>query len=459
MSNRFVGFVGSYSEHFRSYRHDVSKGARQYCCGLMQAGARKNMDRMAEVVPEAKSRNLQQFLTHSRWDARAVMDHVARDADAELGDARATGLLIDESGFSKQGRKSVGVARQWLGRLGKVDNGQVAVFGALACGQRVVPVDARLYLPEEWTKDPARCRTAGIPEAERRFRTKRELALEVVRHARESKLQFGWVGADAGYGKGFDFLRALADDGETFVVDVHSDTRVYLQDPAPRLAERQGRLGRPPTRWQSQAKPATVKQLTDKRPAQRWSSLRLRRTSRGELTVQSFRLPVYIWDGESERVDRWTMVVTRVEGEEGDLKISLSNAPEATTHKELAWRQRQRYWVERAFEDAKGECGMADYQVQKWSAWHHHMALVMMSMLFMVREKRLHAKELPLLSCADIEELLAEFLPRRSTDKADVLQRIKARHVQRQRAIDSHSRTSRRRRRSAVDAVRRRGAS
>jgi SRSO17 transposase len=109
----------------------------------MQAGARKNMDRMAEVVPGAKSRNLQQFLTHSRWAARGVMDHVARDADAELGHPREAGLLIDESGFVKQGRKSVGVSRQWLGRLGKVDNGQVAVFGALAQGSRVVPVDAR----------------------------------------------------------------------------------------------------------------------------------------------------------------------------------------------------------------------------------------------------------------------------------------------------------------------------
>ena len=127
-----MSFVNSYSQHFQSYRHDVSDKARQYASGLMQAGSRKNMDRMAEVVPEAKSRNLQQFLTHSKWNSGEVIDHVARDADRLLGDSLEACLLIDESGFAKQGKGSVGVSRQWLGRLGKVDNGQVGVFGALA---------------------------------------------------------------------------------------------------------------------------------------------------------------------------------------------------------------------------------------------------------------------------------------------------------------------------------------
>lgn len=115
------------------------------------------MDRTAEVVPDAKSRNLQQFLTYSKWDACQVMNHVAQDADELLGDVENACLLIDESSFKKQGRMSVGTARQWLGRLGKVGNGQVAVFGALENGRYTVPVYARLYLPKEWTDDPGRC--------------------------------------------------------------------------------------------------------------------------------------------------------------------------------------------------------------------------------------------------------------------------------------------------------------
>ena len=209
VGEHFVRFVKSLSDHFRSYRHDVTEKARQYTCGLMQAGSRKNMDRMEEVVPGSKSRNLQQFLTHSKWDARSVIDHVAREVDGLLGEDPQVGLLIDESGFAEQGAMSVGVARQRLGRLGKVDNGQVAFFGVLAKDRFASPVDVRLYLPQKWVEDPERGAKAGIPESERIFRAKEQLGLEVVQHAVSQGLRFGWVGADAGYGKGPAFCLVL----------------------------------------------------------------------------------------------------------------------------------------------------------------------------------------------------------------------------------------------------------
>jgi len=434
-----MSFVGSYREHFQAYRHDVSDKARQYASGLMQAGSRKNMDRMAEVVPESKSRNLQQFLTHSKWDHRDVIDHVAQDVDKLLGDDRNAGLLIDESGFAKQGKRSVGVSRQWLGRLGKVDNGQVAVFGALANGQYVAPVDVRLYLPQEWTDDPKRCQRGGVPEAERRFQTKTELALEIVRHARGKGLRYGWVGADAGYGKGSGFCLALDQMGETFIVDLHSDFQVYVEDPKPYLPQKASKSGRPFTNYRSDQKGIEVKALLDSVPAQHWKTVTLRGTTRGALKVRICRLEVYVWDGESEKVNGWTLVATKSLGKNADMKISLTNAPEDATLKRLGWMQRQRYWVERTFEDAKSECGMADYQVRKWSAWHHHMALVMMAMLFMLSEKIHHKNTHPLLSCADIEELLAHFLPRRDVSEEEVILQLEQRHKQRQKAIDSHS--------------------
>jgi SRSO17 transposase len=440
VGSRFIPFVNTYAEHFRSYRHDVSDKARQYACGLMQAGSRKNMDRMAEVVPESKSRNLQQFLTHSRWNHRDVIDHVARDVDKILGDDRNACLLIDESGFAKQGKGSVGVSRQWLGRLGKVDNGQVAVFGAMANGQFAVPIDTRLYLPEGWTDDPERCKRAGVPEDERIFRTKPELALKIVRHARENGLRFGWVGADAGYGKGPGVCSALDDMGEIFVVDVHSDFHVYLQDPQPYLPQKTNNRGRPFTKYRTDQESIEVRHLVNGLSAQRWKTLTLRKTTRGVLRVRSYRLRVYVWDGESDKVKCWTLVVTKSIGKNPDTKISLTNAPKHTTLKRSAWMQRQRYWVERTFEDAKSECGMADYQVRKWSAWHHHMALVMMAMMFMLSERIYHKDTYPLLSCADIEELLAHFLPRRDVTEEDVIFQLEQRHLQRQEAMESHAR-------------------
>ena len=224
----------SYAEHFKSYRRDVSEKARQYASGLMQAGSRKNIYAISEVVPDTDDRNLQQFITHSKWSAREVLDHVARDADELIGDGTDAALIIDESGFAKQGKMSVGASRQYLGRLGKVDNGQVAVFGVLTKGRFATAIDTRLYLPKEWTDDVERCNKAGIPESERVFKTKNQLALEIVEQARRNGVRFGWVGADAGYGSGPDFLFALADAGHTFLIDVHKSFVIYEVDPQPK---------------------------------------------------------------------------------------------------------------------------------------------------------------------------------------------------------------------------------
>jgi SRSO17 transposase len=437
-----MSFVKSFSHHFRSHRHDVTDKARQYACGLMQAGSRKNMDRMAEVVPDSKSRNLQQFLTHSKWDSRSVIDQVARDANELLGDDQQTGFLIDESSFAKQGPMSVGVSRQWLGRLGKVDNGQVAVFGVLAKHRLAVPVDVKLYLPQKWTDDPKRCQKAGVPEDERVFRTKDQLALEIVAHARQNGLRFGWVGADAGYGKGPGFCTQLDQMGECFVVDLHSDFSVYLDDPQPYIPKKEITRGREYTRYRTNAKSCEVKKIIDSLNLDQQPVLQLRDTTRGTLKVRALRLPVYVWDGTSSQALRFFLLATQTVGPAPQIKISLCNAPEHMALERLAWMQLQRYWVERAFEDAKSECGMADYQVRKWSAWQHHMALVMMAMLFMLSERIRHKETYPLLSCSDIEELLSRFLPRRDVTKEEIIQQLEQRHRKRLCAIKSHSRKS-----------------
>ena len=406
----------------------------------MQAGSRKNMDRMAEVVPDSKSRNLQQFLTHSKWSANDVIDQVACDADELLGGRHQTGLFIDESGFAKQGPMSVGVARQWLGRLGKVDNGQVAVFGVLGKDRFALPVDVRLYLPRAWAEDPKRCEKAGIPESERIFRTKEELALEIVRKARQRGLRFAWVGADGGYGKGPGFCMALDQMGELFVVDLHSDFTVYLDDPKPYVPEKKNKKGRPFTRYRTDAKSYEVKDVVELFDLLDQPVLKLRNTSRGPLKVRALRVPVYVWDGESSDSKRYDLVATSTLGKKPQIKISLSNADDTIDLKNLAWMQHQRYWIERAFEDGKSECGMADYQVRKWSAWRHHMALVMMTMLFMLNERIRHKEVFPLLSCSDIEELLSHFLPRRDVSEAEVIRQLEDRHRRRLSAIKSHTR-------------------
>ncbi len=223
------------------------------------------MERMAEVVPDSDGQVLQNFLTHSAWDYRGVMDQVAMNADQCVGSEVGAGLYIDESAFQKKGEKSVGVARQWNGRLGKQDNCQVGVFGALGRADRVSLIDARLYLPEEWTKDRRRCDEADIPEAHRIHKTKIELALEIVLHARSSGVRFEWVGIDGGYGHSFALLQTLEDQGEIFVADIHSDRQIYPDDPELYLPAQKDGPGRKRVIYHSDAHSIEVRKWVNRR--------------------------------------------------------------------------------------------------------------------------------------------------------------------------------------------------
>ena len=186
---------------------------------------------MAAVVEDGCEQQFQHFISNAPWRHEPVIARIGRDADCLLGGKPDSALILDESSFLKQGDRSVGVARQWCGRLGKVDNCQVAVFAVLTDGARHTPVDMRLYLPQRWIDDPARCDRAEIPPEARTMRAKSALALEMVRVARARGMRFGWVGVDGGYGKEPAFLRALDDMGETFVADVHGTQRVWREPP------------------------------------------------------------------------------------------------------------------------------------------------------------------------------------------------------------------------------------
>ena len=186
---------------------------------------------MATVVDASCPQQFQHFISNSPWDHEPVVAQISQDADRLLGGQLSSCLIIDESSFAKQGDRSVGVARQWSGRLGKVDNCQVAVFGVLSDGQRHTPVDMRLYLPKCWINDPVRCAQAGVPPEARTLISKSQHALDIVRQARARGMRFEWIGLDGGYGKEPAFLRALDDMNEVFVADVHRTQRIWTERP------------------------------------------------------------------------------------------------------------------------------------------------------------------------------------------------------------------------------------
>jgi SRSO17 transposase len=428
-------FAEDFEDLFRSGNHNVTFTAQQYLCGLMQA-EKRNMERMAEAVPDSDDQVLQNFLTHSSWDHRAVMDRVARKADSLLGADRGVGLYIDESAFQKKGDKSVGVARQWNGRLGKQDNCQVGVFGALGCGDRASLIDARLYLPQEWADDPRRCDLAAIPRAHQVHRTKLELALEIIRHARQTGVRFEWVGMDGMYGHSLELLQSLQAQGETFLAEIHANRHIYLTDPKPYLPAQEPGKGRPRLQLHSDAQVMEVRKWVKKQPATAWRKKTLRNTTKGDLVVEVLHQRVWLWDKHSPNTHCWHLIVRREVDSPGTLKYCLSNAPAQTSVRKLTQMQAQRFWIERAFQDAKSHIGMAQYQARQWPSWHRHMALVMMAMQFMLQARLEHAETYPLLSCYDIQILLATTLPDRRSSQEEMMRQLRARHEKRQALIN-----------------------
>jgi SRSO17 transposase len=417
--------------------------AQRYLHGLAQAEA-ATFAAMAAVVEDGCEQQFQHFISNAPWRHEALVEQIGRDADRLLGGRADSALIIDESSFVKKGDRSVGVARQWCGRLGKVDNCQVAVFAVLSDGARHTPIDMRLYLPQRWIDDPVRCDRAEIPSEARQMRTKTALALEMVCAARARGMRFGWIGVDGGYGKEPAFLRALDDMGETFVADVHGTQRVWSEPPGLHVPAPQSMRGRMPGKQQAAVDGITVDKLVASFGADDWKRCVLRESTRGALRVDIAHRRVWVWDGEEATARCWHLLVRREVGAPRKVKYSLSNAPANTKLERLAQMQGTRYWIERAFEDAKGECGLADYQAVGWRAWHHHVTMVMLAMLFIAEQRVAHQPGLALLTPRDIVEMLKETLPHKPQGKQALVDQINQRHARRRSAIQSRYRSQRR---------------
>jgi SRSO17 transposase len=435
VSSSFISYFNCFSDFFQTRTRNCADQGALYLKGLVQA-EKKNMERMAEMVPESNEQALQHFVSNSPWDANAVMDQVAMRSNEALQDGEDRCLLIDETACLKKGTKSVGVSRQWAGTSGKVDNCQVGVFAVLGHGIYATPIDCRLHLPENWVEDPERCEAAGVPSHRIKLLRKHDLALEMVEGARQKGISFSWVGCDGFYGEDPAFLRDLDKMGEVFVADVHKDQMVWIEDPEPRVPPRKSTRGRAPEKLEPRMSPVRVDLLAAQAPASSWQRVTVRETTKGKLVVDIFHQRVWLWDGEESSAHEWHLIVRR-EIDGGKLKYTLSNAPADTSVERLAFAQAQRYWVERAFQESKQHSGLDDYQVRGWLAWHHHMALVMMAMQFMLEEKLKHQDLYPLLSCADIVSLLKYALPKRAVTQEEILRQMEIRHKKRKSAIES----------------------
>jgi SRSO17 transposase len=412
---------------FKTKTDDGFDHASRYLEGLVTTTARKNIERMNERLPDGDYEGMQHFLSTSPWDERGVYDHIAKQADLRLGGQTDSMLLIDESGFSKKGKASVGVARQYNGRLGKQDNCQVGVYSVLSCGVRHALIGTRLFLPDEWTKDADRSEKAGVPEEEIKARSKIDLARELVTQAMEQQVRFACIGMDAFYGRDQTFLQWLDEQHLTYCADVPANALVFCEKPKSKKR---------PKKMSEEAQ--RVDQVAKEWSAKKGKQISLREGENGLVRVRVWAKRVWTWPASQEAPEECWMIVRRMQ--DGKLKISLSNAAAKTTLKQLASWQGGRYFVERAFQDAKSHAGMGQYQVRGWRAWHHHMALVSLAMLFILEERLLQRKTAPLLSAGDIVEILDWYLTKPRTER-EILETVRRRHRQRERnALNAQNR-------------------
>lgn len=408
---------------FKTKRHCVAAQAGRYLAGLTSGATSKNMERMDEHQPLDKQdyEGMQHFLSNSPWEASGVFAWAAKQADERLGGRPESLLVIDESAIGKKGEASVGVARQYNGRLGKQDNCQVGVFAVLNCGAHSAMIDADLYLPEEWIKDPARCKKVGVPEENRTFKTKIDLAREQIQRAVTRGVRFACVGFDAFYGRDQGLLDWIDQQGLIYCADVPSNALVFTAKPMQQT--------RPEKMRQCAKKVEDVaRRLRSK--LERAHEIILREGENGIVRAKVWTTRVWVWPENVDRPSEQWLIVR--ECEDGTQKISLSNASAGTPVKRLAFWQAGRFYVERTFEDGKSHVGMASYQARGWMSWQHHMAMVALALLFIMEERMLLGANYPLISSRDIVELL-DWYVRGPRTEDEVRQAFEKRQNRRQR--------------------------
>jgi SRSO17 transposase len=355
---------------------------RTYLVGLLSDLERKNAESIAYRY-DLDRQPLQRFLGELPWDHTPLLDELTRQVARDLGQPDAV-LVFDPSAFPKKGTASVGVQRQWCGRLGKIDNCQVGIFLGYVADTEHTLVDFRLFLPQDWAKDKARRKKCGVPKNVC-FATRHELALAMLAQRGDS-LPHNWVAGDDEMGRPAWFRQRLAQDQERYLLAVPSHTSIRDLEAVPPPYSGHGR--RPKARFQNvHAWCATL-------PPDAWTRRTVRAGVKGPLEVEIVACLV------ESKVDRKvvgfeeTLVVVRYE-DEGKTKHDyyLSNAPRDTPLEEFARVVKAAHRIEECIQRCKSETGLDEYQVRNWLGWHHHMTLSLLATWFLVLEARRGKKD------------------------------------------------------------------
>jgi SRSO17 transposase len=372
---------------------------KNYCTGLLLPGERKSVEPMAARLAGDKVRRMHQSLHHvvadAPWSDEAVLDRCLEFVmPGMLRQDPVVAWVVDDTGFPKKGRESVGVARQYCGQVGKQDNCRVAVSLSVSTEKASMPVAFRLYLPELWIKDRKRRKKTGVP-AETRFQTKPEIALDQIRRARQRGIPQGVVLVDAGYGNDSHFRGELTKLEMTYVAGIQSNTTVWKPGEGPKPAPaRKGNTGRPRKLLQRDGshKPVSVKEFALSLSADVWKKVTWRQGVKQNLQSRfaAFRVRPAHRDEErsTPHPEEWLLIEWPA-GESEPTKYWLSTVPADIALVDLAHLAKHRWIIERDYQELKQELGLGHYEGRGWRGFHHHATLCIAAYGFLVAERNL----------------------------------------------------------------------
>jgi SRSO17 transposase len=394
MEGRFAAYLEALSSVLG--HADREGPLRDYCSGLLMPCERKSVEPMAAMMApmrvSSEHQSLLHFVGQAPWSDEAVLSKVQELVmPAMLSQGPIAVWIVDDTSFVKKGDHSVGVARQYCGRLGKTENCQVAVTLSIANHAASLPIAYRLYLPEEWANDPRRRKKAHVPE-QVSFKSKPDIALDQIHAALAAGVPRGIVLADPAYGYKAEFRAGLTAAGLTYAVGVQSNVSVWPPDLEPLPAKQWSGRGKRPSRLRRDAdhRPVSAKQLAMSLPASTWSTLIWREGTNKPLTSRFAALRVrpssYDWNRSTPHPVEW-LLIEWPDGEVEPTKYWLSTLPENTPLATLVEVVKSRWHIERDYEELKSELGLAHYEGRGWLGFHHHATLCIAAYGFLIRER------------------------------------------------------------------------
>ena len=392
--SRFAGYLAGL---VRVIGHaDRAKPMGDYCQGLLLPCERKSVEPLAAVTAPsrvaAQHQSLLHFVGEAPWSDERVLAQVREQVLPTIERHEPIqAWIIDDTGFAKKGRHSVGVARQYCGELGQAGNCQVAVTLSIANHRASLPVGYRLYLPREWAEDRARRKKAGVPE-DVTFKTKTEIALDLVRAAAAAGIARGVALMDGAYGCDTALRAGIAALGMSYVVSIPSPTSVWPPGLEPLPPKPYVGHGRRPTRVRRDTthKPVSVKSLAQSLPAEAWRTIRWREGSNDWLSSRFARVRVRPAHEDERRHTPHPVEWLMIESPQGDREPTrywLSNLPEDIAFDRMVDLAKLRWRIERDYQELKQEIGLGHYEGRRWRGFHHHATLCIAAYGFLISER------------------------------------------------------------------------